>query len=68
MGRGIASCQLAHGVDVIAAIWLHEKLSILAIVGGILVLGSTLLITVWEELRAARRPADLTRATFPAQP
>ena len=51
----------------VAAIWLHEKLTFMAIVGGILVLGSTVLITVWEELRAARRP-ELTRATSPAQP
>ena len=41
----------------IAAIWLHEKLSLAAIVGGVLVLGSTLLITVWEELRPARQAA-----------
>lgn len=33
----------------IAAIWLGERLSALAILGGILVLGSTLMITVWEE-------------------
>src|SRR5207248_8951570 len=33
----------------IAALWLHEKLSLMAIVGGVLVLGSTVLITVWEE-------------------
>jgi drug/metabolite transporter (DMT)-like permease len=32
----------------IAAIWLKEKLTLLAIVGGILILGSTILITVWE--------------------
>lgn len=32
----------------IAAIWLKEKLSPLAIAGGILILGSTILITVWE--------------------
>ncbi len=50
----------------IAAIWLHERLSFAAIVGGVLVLGGTLLITVWEELRAARRPADLTRQSSPA--
>jgi drug/metabolite transporter (DMT)-like permease len=37
----------------IAAIWLREKLSLLAIVGGVLILGSTLLITVWEQ-----RPAS----------
>jgi drug/metabolite transporter (DMT)-like permease len=38
----------------IAALWLGERLSPLAIIGGILVLGSTLLITVWEE----KRPTD----------
>jgi drug/metabolite transporter (DMT)-like permease len=35
----------------IAAIGLREKLSLMAIVGGIMILGSTLLITVWEERR-----------------
>ncbi|MGO8814946.1 MAG: DMT family transporter [Terriglobia bacterium] len=35
----------------IAAIWLGEKLTLMAIVGGLLVLGSTLLITVWDENR-----------------
>ena len=40
-----------------AAIWLREKLAPAAIAGGILVLASTLLITVWEEIRSARRPA-----------
>ncbi len=35
----------------IAAIWLGERLTIMAIIGGILVLGSTLLITIWDELR-----------------
>jgi len=38
----------------IAAIFLHEKLTPSAILGGVLVLASTLLITVWEELRPAR--------------
>jgi Permeases of the drug/metabolite transporter (DMT) superfamily len=38
----------------IAALWLGERLTPLAIIGGILVLGSTLLITVWEE----KRPRD----------
>src|SRR5438045_9725821 len=38
----------------IAAIWLHEKLAAAAIVGGVRVLGRTLLLTVWEELRTAR--------------
>src|SRR5579864_752698 len=40
----------------IAAIWLKEKLTSLAIIGGILILGSTLLITVWEN-KASRRDA-----------
>lgn len=39
----------------IAAIWLKEKLTSLAIVGGVLILGSTLLITVWENRQASRR-------------
>lgn len=34
-----------------AAIWLGERLSPMAITGGILVLASTLAITIWEELR-----------------
>jgi len=41
----------------IAAIWLKEKLTSLAIIGGVLVLGSTLLITVWENRKASRRYA-----------
>jgi drug/metabolite transporter (DMT)-like permease len=35
----------------IAAIWLGERLTLMAIMGGILVLASTLLITLWEEVR-----------------
>jgi drug/metabolite transporter (DMT)-like permease len=35
----------------VAAIWLGERLTVMAILGGILVLGSTLLITLWEEWR-----------------
>lgn len=34
----------------IAAIWLGERLTTMAIVGGILVLASTLIITLWDEL------------------
>jgi len=41
----------------IAAIWLKEKLATLAIVGGVLILGSTLLITVWESRQASRKYA-----------
>ncbi len=37
----------------IAAIWLGERLTVMAIIGGILVLASTLLITIWDELRKA---------------
>jgi drug/metabolite transporter (DMT)-like permease len=39
----------------IAAIWLKEKLTSLAIIGGVLILGSTLLIAVWENRQASRR-------------
>jgi drug/metabolite transporter (DMT)-like permease len=39
----------------IAAVFLHEKLGPEALLGGALVLGSTILITVWEEFRPARR-------------
>ena len=35
----------------IAAIWLGEKLTLVAIIGGIMILGSTLMITLWEEKR-----------------
>jgi drug/metabolite transporter (DMT)-like permease len=43
----------------IAAIWLKEKLTSLAIIGGVLILGSTLLITVWESRRASRSCATV---------
>jgi drug/metabolite transporter (DMT)-like permease len=43
----------------IAAIWLGERLTVMAIIGGVMVLGSTLLITIWEELR---KPADSSAA------
>jgi drug/metabolite transporter (DMT)-like permease len=39
----------------IAAIWLKEKLTSFAILGAVLILGSTLLITVWENRQASRR-------------
>jgi drug/metabolite transporter (DMT)-like permease len=39
----------------IAAIWLKEKLTLLAFIGGTLILGSTILITVWEARQASRR-------------
>lgn len=44
----------------IAAIWLKEKLTLLAIIGGVLILGSTLLITAWENSQASRRAATVS--------
>jgi drug/metabolite transporter (DMT)-like permease len=41
----------------IAAIWLGERLTLMAIVGGLLVLGSTLLITLWEGSKAEEAAA-----------
>ncbi|HUD65405.1 MAG TPA: DMT family transporter [Candidatus Sulfotelmatobacter sp.] len=41
----------------IAAIWLKERLTLLAIVGGVLILGSTLLITLWESRQSSGRYA-----------
>ncbi len=43
----------------IAAIWLKEKLTSLAVIGGVLILGSTLLITAWEN-RQSRRSASVS--------
>jgi drug/metabolite transporter (DMT)-like permease len=41
----------------IAAIWLGEKLTLMAIVGGFMVLGSTLLITLWDGTGPEKSPA-----------
>ena len=41
----------------IAAIWLGERLTPLAIAGGLLVLGSTLLITLWNGSKSQETPA-----------
>jgi drug/metabolite transporter (DMT)-like permease len=38
----------------IAAIWLHEKLNLVAVAGGILVLFSTIIITIWEYKQSTR--------------
>ena len=43
----------------IAAIWLKERLTLLAILGGVLILGSTLLITVWESRQNSERYATV---------
>ena len=37
----------------IAALWLGERLTVVAIIGGVMVLGGTLLITLWEEKRTS---------------
>ena len=37
----------------IAVIWLHEKLSLLSIIGGLMILISTIIITVWEYRQVA---------------
>ncbi len=42
----------------VAAIWLGERLKLVAIVGGIMVLGSTLLITLWD----LKRPSPVSDA------
>jgi drug/metabolite transporter (DMT)-like permease len=41
----------------IASIWLKEKLTLMAMVGGILILGSTILITVWDTRQVSRKYA-----------
>ena len=43
----------------IAAIWLHEKMTPLAVVGGAIILGSTLLITLWKGKAASAAPPEL---------
>ncbi|MEO6328275.1 MAG: DMT family transporter [Ginsengibacter sp.] len=41
----------------VAVIFLHEELSLLAIAGGLLVLISTMVITIWEYKQNARQVA-----------
>ena len=52
----------------IAAIWLGERLTIPAIIGGLLVLVSTILMTLWD--RGATPPVSAAAATGvePAEP
>lgn len=45
----------------IAALFLHERLTKYMLIGGLLVLGSTLLVTVYEERQRARKEAPLAR-------
>ncbi len=47
---------------VIAAIVLHERLTTFMILGGLLVLGSTLLVTVYEERQRARQSGGIAPA------
>jgi drug/metabolite transporter (DMT)-like permease len=42
----------------IAMIWLGEKLTFRGALGGIVILGSTLLITLWEQRKPAHRLSD----------
>lgn len=46
----------------IAAIFLHEKLSLLSIVGGLMVLLSTIAITVWEYKQNAKLDLEINKA------
>jgi len=46
----------------IAVVWLGERLAPLALIGGIIILGSTLLITVWDK----QGPADEVTAAEPS--
>jgi len=41
----------------IAVIWLGERLTFMTVIGGVLVLASTLAVTVWDELRKHARNA-----------
>src|SRR5438046_5166198 len=45
----------------IAALWLGERLTLPAIIGGVLVLGSTILMTLWD--RGATPPVSAAAAT-----
>jgi len=45
----------------IAAIWLKEELSLMAILGGLLVLASTIIITIWEYKH--NKPGKLMKRT-----
>lgn len=44
----------------IAALWLGERLKLIAVIGGFLVLGSTLLITLWEARKKSPVAVDST--------
>jgi drug/metabolite transporter (DMT)-like permease len=42
---------------IIAAVWLHEKLTLSAVIGGLLVLAGTMLVTMWEGRNQSPEPA-----------
>ena len=45
---------------VIAAVWLHERLTFAAVIGGLLVLAGTMMVTIWEERkRGIKQPITL---------
>jgi drug/metabolite transporter (DMT)-like permease len=46
---------------IIAAVVLHERLTMYMVLGGLLVLGSTLLVTVYEERQRSRQEPALAR-------
>ncbi len=48
----------------IAAVFLHESLTMYMVIGGLLVLVSTLLVTVYEERRRGREQAAVGRAVL----
>lgn len=48
----------------IAAAFLHERLTKYMLVGGLLVFASTLLVTVYEDRQRARKEAQLVRTTL----
>ncbi len=47
---------------IIAAVALHERLTKYMVIGGLLVLASTLLVTVYEERKRARSKSELARS------
>lgn len=49
---------------IIAALALHERLTKYMVIGGVLVLASTLLVTVYEERQRARSKSELARTVF----
>jgi drug/metabolite transporter (DMT)-like permease len=55
---GLSNFLLPFSGVLVAALVLHQRLTLPMILGGLLVLGSTLLITVFEEYQKARTAAE----------